>query len=260
MKNYSVTLTLFCLLIISASKVSAQKGFDIGIRYMVQKTALFNKSDKDAGSELDRESTLSYLNGGIAIGYSFSKCMGVEVDILHSRQGQKYSGTNMESGSTSAYNRVIALQADLNDVKSSAPYKARAELNSTKIPILLRLNSDHTQSHYFTLSVGPQVNILNNAVYELNGVDVQLPGINIVPNDTYRKVTFDGVLGLGAGFDISRHCVLSTQARFDYGFQDVEKKDITYSSGGNQKNYYGSGRTSTHNGIAALMIGLSYKL
>ncbi len=63
-------------------------------------------------------------------------------------------------------------------------------------------------------------------------------------------------MGFGAAFNVSQHFVLSLQARFDYGFEDVEKKDVTYNNIG----YYPTGRASTHNGTAGLAFGVSYKL
>ena len=164
----------------------------------------------------------------------------------------------MQTGSTTGYNRIVVNQAKLNNKATTGQYQAKAELNSIKIPVLFKFSCDNTKRVYYTLSAGPQLNLLSDAVYELNNVDVLLPGVNLTPSDTYKKVTIDGVLAFGAGFNVSKHFALSAQARFDYGFQDVEKKDLNF--GIPTQSYYPSGRSGTHNATAALMLGVSYKL
>jgi hypothetical protein len=166
----------------------------------------------------------------------------------------------MSTPNENAYNSQVALQALLNDKSSTGPYKAKAELNCIKIPVLFNLSTNSNKMVYYTVSVGPQINLLKSAVYELNGEDVALPGLGIEPNDLYRKVTFDGVLALGAGFNLSKHLLFTAQVRMDYGLQDVEKKDATFSFLGTDQKYYSDGRSDTHNATAALMVGFSYKL
>src|SRR3982751_5751154 len=110
MKNYIGRFVVICGLSLLGGHTFAQKGFEIGIRYMVQNSYLFNKNDKNAGAELQRDNTWSYLSGGLALGYNFNGHTGLELDLLRSRQGQKYSGTNPLTGSAAAYNHQVALQ------------------------------------------------------------------------------------------------------------------------------------------------------
>jgi Outer membrane protein beta-barrel domain len=256
MKKYTLKLTALFVLVVTSLSAYCQKSFQIGLRYIPTITTLFNKDDKAAGAELNKEYTRSLITAGFALEYACSKTAGFEVDILYSRQGQEYSGTNMQSGSTTAYNRVVAIQAMLNNAATTGTYQAKAELNCIKIPILFKLSTVNTKSMYYTLSFGPQINYLSDAVYELNKNDVELPGSGITPIDAYKKVTVDGVVAFGVAFNVSQHFVFSAQARFDYGFEDVEKKDVTY----NNTAYYPAGRSSTHNGTAGLVFGVSYKL
>lgn len=257
MKN----ITLSFIAVFGASMFTipsyGQKSFDIGFRYIPTITGLWNKDDKAAGAELKKEGTRSLITAGLAFDYWFSKCKGLEVDVIYSRQGQEYTGVNMQTGSTTAYNRVVAVQATLNGVSTTGIYQAKAELNSIKIPILFKLSTPNTKKTYYTLSVGPQINYLRDAVYEINAKDVLLTGSGIQTIDAYKKVTIDGVVGFGLAYNASRHFVLSAQARFDYGFEDAEKKNVKYST---SKNYYPTGRAATHNATAGLAFGVSYKL
>ncbi len=256
MKRTTIKFIAVCAATMLTVSSFAQK-FQFGIRYIPTLTSLINKDDKDAGPELDKKSTRSLITAGFAFDYAFNKNNGLEVDILYSRQGQEYTGVNMQSGSTTAYNRVVAEQAILNGAPTVGSYQAKAELNSIKIPILLKISTATKKSLFYTLSVGPQINYLSDAVYELNGNDVDLTGTGLKPIDTYKKVTIDGVLGFGLGYNASKHFVLSLGARFDYGFEDVEKKNVTYST---SIPYYPAGRGSTHNATAGLVFGVSYKL
>jgi hypothetical protein len=250
-----------CSIIASCNHTFAQKGFEFGIRYSVGKSALFNKTDKDAGPELDYASTVSYLSGGLAVGYNFNKHTALESGIFYSRQGQIYSGVDMETNNAAAYNNEVSLQALLNGKLVSGTYQAKAELNCLKFPILLKLTTDNTKTVYYSVSAGPQVNLINSVVYEVNKEDVLLPYTDMVPNDAYRKITVDAVLAVGAGFKLSQHFALTTQVRFDYGLQDVEKKDITFDFMGSPgQKYYADSRAATHNATAAFVIGINYKL
>jgi hypothetical protein len=260
--SISIIKTLaVCALLASVNQASAQEGFEFGLRYSFGKSALLNKTDKDAGPELDYASTTSYLFGGITAGYNFSKHTAVELGVLYSRQGQEYSGVNMETSNPAAYNNEISLQAFLNDKMIPGKYQAKAELNCIKFPILLKLTTDNTKPVYYTVSAGPQINLIKSVVFEVNNEDLLLPGLNIEPNDVYRKITLDAVLAVGAGLKLSTHFALSAQARLDYGLQDVENKDATFSFlGAPAGKYYADSRAATHNATAALVIGLNYKL
>lgn len=260
MKKHILSGIALCGLSLFCTRSFAQKGFNIGIRYMVQKSYLFNDNDKNEGPALDKESTWSYLSGGLALGYGFSEHVGLELDVLRSRQGQKYTGTNPSSGSADAYSAQVAVQEMANGETGPNAYQAKAELNFTQLPLLLKLSTSQKRNLNFNFVVGPQLNILNNAVYELNGEDVELPGTGIEPTDAYKKTTIDGIAGVGIGYKLSTHWAVSGQVRFDYGFQDVEKKDVMYSSSGTSMDYYGSGRASTHNGATQLMVGFNYQL
>lgn len=236
----------------------AQKGFDLGFRYLLTESAIFNKSDKGSNA-IKRENTVSYLSGGLAFGYTFNKNTGIELDVIHSRQGQSYSGTNTLNGTGPGYNHQAAITAASNNDQTLGSYQTKAELNVIKIPVLLRLTTDNTKRVFFTLNLGPQLDLLQSAVLEYNGEDVELPGTGIEPKDAYKKATVDGVIALGADFKVSRHWDFTAQARFDKGFSDVENKDLTYNFNNVQQRYYDPNRGASHNATAALMLGFSYK-
>ncbi len=140
-------------------------------------------------------------------------------------------------------------------------YVAKAELNYIKLPIMLSLTTDNTKPFFFTLLVGPQINFLANVAQEVNHTDIEYPNSNIKPIDLYKPVTIDGMLALGGAYNITTKLVLTARFRFDYGFSDVEKKDVMVSySGAAPVRFYSAEREATHNYTVGLMLGLDYKL
>jgi Outer membrane protein beta-barrel domain len=251
----SITLSL------PGSTAFAQQRFEFGLSYFLQKTELVNSADYKAGTELDPASSMSYLGGGITASYLLNRHLAVEVDVLASRQGQIYTGTNMLQPNGKAYNSQVAFQAFLNDQVFVGQYQAKAELNCIKVPFLLKLTSDNRKRMYGSVSFGPQINVIKSVIFELNKMDISLPRTNINPEDVYRKTTVDGVLALGWNYKLCKHFSLSVQGRFDYGFQDVEKKDATYSYMAlPEQKYYNSDRPATHNVTAGLMFGITCRL
>ena len=109
--------------------------------------------------------------------------------------------------------------------------------------------------------VGPQFNFLEGVAQEVNDEDLEYPNSNIKPTDLYKTVTINGVLALGGGFNLTPNLVLSARLRFDYGFEDVEKKDVMVSySGAAPIRFYSTRRQAAHNLTGGLMLGLDFKL
>jgi hypothetical protein len=252
---------LGCLLVVGVSKVNAQS-FELGLRYEPEFSVLMNKNDANAGPALNYASHFSYFNLGIGATYRLNNNMGLAIDVLFSREGQNFTGNfNGNNPDPATYSSVVATQAFLNNMVITGDYVAKSELNFIKLPVMLVLSTDIAQPVYFTFSVGPQVNILYNVAQEIDKVDRDYPNSNITPIDLYKPVTIDGVIELGLGWNVSSRIVLSAKARFDYGFEDVENKNVMASYYGDpQSNFYSSNRSATHNATAGLLIGIDYKL
>jgi hypothetical protein len=140
-------------------------------------------------------------------------------------------------------------------------YVALAELNYIKLPIMLSLTSDNTKPLFFTLLVGPQFNFLQGVAQEINGEDHFYPNSNIEPKDLYKSLTINGVLALGGAYNITSSLVLSARLRLDYGFDDVEKKDLMVSyPNAAPVRFYSTERQATHNLTVGLLLGLDFKL
>jgi len=254
-------ISVAALLFVFALKVDAQN-IELGIRYNPEFTGLTNKNDNNAGSELDLSSHFGYLSFGVGAIYNIDNYTGLAVDLLFSREGQGFKGHFTGAAhDANAYSSVIGTQLSQNNMVIVGDYVALAELNYIKLPIMLSLTSDNTQPLFFTFLVGPQFNYLEGVAQEVNKTDLEYPNSNITPKDLYKTITIDGVLALGGAYNISPKMVLSARFRFDYGFEDVEKKDVMVSySGAAPVRFYSTGRQATHNVTGALMLGLDFKL
>jgi hypothetical protein len=214
------------LLTLSAAgnPVFAQKGLDFGLKLNVQTSSLLNSADIAAGPELDFKNRTN-VAFGVSGGYNFNKNMGAEVNILFSKQGQGYVGdaSKINANSAGILSSDFHDLAVANDLPFAGSYTARIELTTIKIPLLFRFTSNNTKMLFFSSFIGPQINMLTGAKYYINDNEAKVT-IGNKPEDDFNKVTIDGVLGLGAGYNINKNFVVSLHLRLDYGFSDIENK------------------------------------
>jgi hypothetical protein len=249
------------LILLCALKVDAQE-VELGLRYNPEFTGLINKNDSNAGNALDLTSHFGYLSFGAGAIYNINHNYGLAVDILFSREGQAFKGRfNGSTPDAATYSSVVNTQVSLNKTVIVGDYVALAELNYIKLPIMVSFTSDNTKPFFFTLLVGPQFNFLVDVAQEVNHEDLVYPNSNIEPIDLYKTVTINAVVALGGAYNLTSNVVVSARMRFDYGFDDVEKKDVMVSySGAGPVHFYSTARQATHNFTAALMLGLDFKL
>ncbi|MGA3287767.1 MAG: outer membrane beta-barrel protein [Bacteroidota bacterium] len=256
-----ICISIVTLFFVSILKADAQQ-FELGLRLNPEFTGLINKNDNNAGNELDLTNHFGYLSGGVGAIYNINNHIGLAIDLLFSREGQAFKGHFTGSPPDAAtYSSVVSTQVSLNNTAIVGDYVALAELNYIKLPIMFSLTSDNTKPLFFTLLVGPQFNFLEGVAQEVNHKDLDYPNSNIEPIDLYKSFTINGVLAFGGAYNLTPNMVLSARLRFDYGFDDVEKKDVMVSySGAVPIRFYSTGRQATHNITGGLMLGLDFKL
>ncbi len=263
MKSSKIKIIIFIVIVLFAHILNANaQGYEFGIRLNPEFTGLLNKNDMNAGNSLKLTSNFAYLSFGAGVVYNINNNIGLAVDLLFSREGQRFSGKF--TGNTldkSTYSSVVNTQALLNNVVIVGDYVAKAELNYIKLPFMLSLSTDKTKTLFATLLVGPQINFLVNVAQEINHNDLDYPNTNIKPMNLYKAVTVNGVMALGGAYNLSSKIILSAKFRFDYGFNDVEKKNAMVSyAGAIPVRFYSAERTITRNITGGLLIGLDFKL
>jgi len=237
----------------------AQAGFDFGLKGEFQSSSLINIKDEAAGNELNFKDRAA-VAGGVGVGYSFTKHIGAEIDVLYSPEGTQYTGitTDIPAVDNGVICNELQRIAKLNGIPFNGNYTADAYLNYIKIPILFRYNMNNTKRVFFSMFIGPQFDILSSATIKINGQTASSVAANLKASDVYKKSETDGVLGLGLGVNLSKNFVLSGHLRFDYGFGDAENKSATYP--GTTTDFYNSKRGATNNATGGGMLTLSYKL
>jgi hypothetical protein len=139
---------------------NAQSSVDGGIILMPQFTGLLNIQDFAAGNDLNYKLTTGFA-GGLSCAYNFNNHIGIELNLLISSQGEKYTGNlsyyKPNGADTVSYASRIVEQASLvgNTTTSTAenPYVAEVSLTYFKIPILLKLTSNSEKSAFFYFNV-----------------------------------------------------------------------------------------------------------
>jgi hypothetical protein len=253
----------FVVLFILLPLEAGAQNIEVGVRYNPEFTGLINKNDMTAGSALQRTGNFAYTGSfGAGAVLNINKHFGLAVDFLFSREGQRfegYLGSNPSDAST--YGSVVNTQVVLNHLSVVGDYVAKAELNYFKLPLMISLTSDNTRPLFFTLLIGPQVDFLQGVAQEVNHTDETYPNTDITPYDLYKPITINGVLALGGACNISSRLVLSARVRGDYGFEDVENKEVMVRyNGAAPVRFYSPERGATHCITGGLMIGLDYKI
>ncbi len=255
----AITAVAFSL---ACGPVFAQSGFDFGLKGIFQASALINKQDQAAGTELDYK-VKTGISGGVSVGYSFTKHLGAEIDILSSTQGQGYVGVVSQINNNSA--PILSYEfknlAFSNSIPFTGNYTAQIYLHTLKIPILFRYTGDNTKKVFFSSFIGPQINMLSSASLKINDKDAPLSAsAKMNFTDGYKKTTLDLAFGFGAGLNITDNLVVSLHLRLDYGMGDVENKSASITTTSGKVNYYDATRTANNNATGGGMVSLSYRL
>lgn len=115
------------------------------------------KDKWERGQTTVRTRNFGYLSFGAGATCNFNNYIGLAVDLLFSREGQRFEGNfNGSPPDAATYSSVVSTQLSLNNTAIVGYYVAKAELNFIKLPIILSLTSDNTRPLFFTLLVGPR--------------------------------------------------------------------------------------------------------
>jgi hypothetical protein len=138
-------------------------------------------------------------------------------------------------------------------------------LTYMKLPLLIQYNYLVKEKFKLFISAGPQISMLLTAkgsvpFYSVGGLfDLYDPG------SVYRNFTLDGALALGGEWRLYNNTFIFLQAKADYSFTNVEKKEFYELQGSHAIRSlfsYSTGkvRPPTHNISTGLSLGLTFKL
>ncbi|RKR80716.1 outer membrane protein with beta-barrel domain [Mucilaginibacter gracilis] len=256
--NKTINVLTLCAVMGSFHSL-AQKGFDISVNSGLQTTTLINQEDQAAGPELNFKQKIG-IPLGIGCGYTSSSHLGLMINVIHATQGQMYTGIVKPTNDSRIFLNQINALAEANNIAMSGNYTAEVKISCTKIPILFRYTGDATKKVYFNSFAGPQVTLVNGVSLSVNDKETPLMGMSNQPANFYNKVLIDGVLGLGAGFNLSEKLSLAANLRLEYSFSDAENKSAMFTNvDGRSQKYYPDGRTANHSASGGLMIECRYR-
>ncbi|MFB6306975.1 MAG: outer membrane beta-barrel protein [Flavobacteriales bacterium] len=207
-------LIITLAMIVTPYLVKAQEGINFGAKYGYQNTWMLNKEDSDEGTELDYAKTFGSTYG-LSMGYHFNETSGLKMDLLISKQGQKYDHYK----------------------DSSIAYQSERSVDYIKIPLYFSFNSDADNTVMFSAELGFYYSILNGSEVMVEDENVENPmkyslrsqGISYKNSDSedwedvYSSSNFGGLIGFGVAFNIADHIRGFTKIRLEFAFNDAEE-------------------------------------
>lgn len=177
----------------------AQQGFSLSVKGTPHVSWM-------SGGDYNNYKRSATFNGsfGLGAGYGISNNWGVAMDVLYSREGQKYNVNNTEFLASAGY---------------------------IKIPFMLTYNTNPAKKVTFIAKAGPQVSFLTSN----NATDAA--GKSADFRSDFTNTLFGGVAIAGAQFKINNGLYLTTAARFDYSFTNTMQRN-------NASGIYGGHNTS----------------
>lgn len=215
MKTFLIYTAVFLAALIGQN-ASAQKGWSLHAKALPQFSAMQNEEDNDL-EEYDRQTTI-HEAFGIGAGYNFTRRAGLELGVLYSLQGQKYT-------------------LDGEELKQ--------KMNYIKLPLTFNYTFNPNDKVLVIGKLGPQVSILSAS--KLKDAD----GKTLIGNTKafFNDVTFGGVAGISTQFRLGKQWHFTTGLRYDIDFTNAENKNHPD---------YTTGRKKTQNMTGGVELGLKY--
>ncbi|MEO0469927.1 MAG: outer membrane beta-barrel protein [Bacteroidota bacterium] len=243
------TFLLFAALI--AGPLMAQKGLRLGALLLPQAALLINDDDQSLDEDSYQLALAGGMAGGISADWHFAKFMGLQLNVLYSQQGGRFTTRR--------------------DINFRNNFNTRIEY--LKIPVMLSINSSPANRKVmFGMNLGASFNFRTRA-WEYNddpSFESPIPSnFSNFPTETERFDNFVVSLVGDIGVDVrlTYDLMMTLRLRADYIIQDVEDKNVTFrvTEGGSTQDikYWDWARGSTRNaetfGLAGgLLIGVSY--
>jgi len=241
------TFLVFFSALLIIGNVSAQKGWQFGVRMMPTNSWLYNVDNADAPKwQYDYKWSFG-ATGGLVVGRNFSDHFGLQLNALYSDLGQRHT-TKVEG--------------------YPDPISYTQRITYFKFPLMVSLNTNPYKKISYALAFGPQLDVLVNA--RSFDTDVRQSTIDPritdypVENDRFNKTLVSGVIDAGINVRLNYNMHLNLHYRFDYGFTDVEDKDAFYHVTENgirsTKRIYDFDRDKSRWVLNSLVVGFTYTL
>lgn len=191
MRSNLIAILFVCLLQLP---LFAQKGFEAGVFLTPQSPWILNNTDFKKGAELDYK-----FNGSLAYGaqmsMGFTHKIGVRIEAIVSRMGQKY---------TTASNFVIP------------NFESSVKLDYILIPVLFRYTGSLARTKTaFQLMAGPQYGMLRRARFESSSFNTDVA-------NKFESADLSAVIGLGLTREVLNNLFFQASFRMAYSLKNIE--------------------------------------
>ena len=248
-KLVRIGVGMVCLLL-CFQELSAQKGLRVGIFAQPQWVRLQNPDDAALNEAVFDYEPLAGMAGGVRVGYHFTENLGIQLNVIYSLQGSRYSAQT--------------------DGELRNQFTTRLEY--IKLPLLLGFQTSSVNTVVFSLYAGVQPSFLTRGyAYD----DVRAYG-NSIPEDVsgfpttfgaYEPVYISLVGEIGVDIVLSDEWRVGVHLRPEYGLTDAEDKDRAFQQlvNGNvtSVNYWNwlrgqNNRADTRHVVLGANIGVTY--
>jgi len=174
----------------------AQQGVQVGIIVQPSITTMRPAWLSESGDMFDPDYNQTLRTSfGLQLDYHFTPNLGVEADIIYSPQGQKF------------------YMPDTAGTYRSHFYK----FNFVKIPLLFSFSTSGSNAVLLG-SIGTQIQIITHAVDEYSNSDHDI-------TDSYAPLNLGFNFGVGIGFYLAKHAMLTVMPKFDVTFLNYNYSD-----------------------------------
>lgn len=196
----------------------AQQGIHLNAKAIPQWSLFLNEDD-------DAEPQFGWALG-VGANYHFTPTFGLGADLIWSNEKQKIAFGDSEAENT---------------------------FNFIKVPLLVHFNSDPSGSSVpFLGYVGVQFTMMQGVTMTVDGEEVDVVSDPSTGEEVDAETLFEDnnmgvVLGLGPGFMVGDHLMITTIVRWDYHFNNSENPDA---------GLFGDNRGETHHTSVGLDLGV----
>jgi hypothetical protein len=253
----NILLAIAAVLFGMCLSAQSEPGFDLGASGSANSIWILRQNNYGtlapfANSEV-RESEMAYKNtyggnGGICLGYRFTKNWGLQAELQYATAGQNYDD-NFEGPATIP-------EGTFGGINSRVNVQRTVKLSYLQIPIMAKFMVGKKKFKFFAC-LGPQIGIRTSAYEQVKIAGyVYLPdSLNFTADQKFQKVDFGFAIQTGAQFHATPHLYFELGLSFYQGVTDINGT-VLQNLGWYDKNHLSYQKSYNFRG--GLMLGIHY--
>ncbi len=238
--------------------VSAQQGFDLGVSGTFENTYIWRQNNYGTlavfANPVIRQSEMAYKatwggQGGLEVGYNFTKNWGLKLGIEYCSTGQGYE--DKYDGPAVLPDTTIGSPSTRVDVKRYL------RLGYVVFPLLAKYTNNKNRVAKFFVALGPQFGFRTYAFEQVKIANITyLPdSLNYTANQRFQSFDAGLTLQFGADFYATDHLYFEVGLTGYVGLFDINGEALQ-KLGWYDKNHVAY--QQSHNTDAGLMVGMHY--